>query len=102
MHCNTTFHLYLISLHIETKMSCFKGVNALSFFANCHSMQEIRKTIRKKWFWRALASILRVFAVLFHIKTMKQEQFMNFLDKNFSYWLRMTLYKIILTYEKIV
>ena len=81
MHCTTTFHLYLISVHIETKMSCFKGVNALSFFANCHSMKEIRKTVRKKWFWRALASILRVFAVLFfHIKTMKIEQFLNYLD----------------------
>ena len=64
MHCTTTFHLYLISLHIETKVSCFKGVIAFSSFTNCHSIKEIRKTI-KKWFWRALASILRVFAVLF-------------------------------------
>ena len=65
MNCTTTFHLYFIPLHIETKMSCFKGGYALRFFANCHSMKEIRKTIRKKWFGRALASILRVFAVLF-------------------------------------
>ena len=50
MHCTTTFHLYLISLHIETKMSCFKGVNAFSFFANCHSMKEIGKTITKNGF----------------------------------------------------
>ena len=50
MHCTVTFHLYLIYLHIETKMSCFKGVNTLSFFANCHSMKEIRKTIRKSGF----------------------------------------------------
>ena len=38
----------LISLHIETKMPCFKRVNASSFLANCLSMKEIRKTIRKK------------------------------------------------------
>ena len=65
MHCTTTFHLSLISFHIETKMSCFKRVHALSVFANCHSMKEISKTSKKKLFWRALASILRVFAVLF-------------------------------------
>ena len=65
MHCTTSCHLYLISLDIETKMPCFKRVNASSFLANCLSMKEIRKTIRKEWFWRALASILRVFAVLF-------------------------------------
>ena len=65
MHCTTTFHLYLISLHIETKMSCLKGVSASRVFANCLSMKEIRKNNKKKWFWRALASILRVFAVLF-------------------------------------
>ena len=47
MHCTTTFHLYLISLHIETKVSCFKGVIAFSSFANCHSIKEIRKTIKK-------------------------------------------------------
>ena len=65
MHCTTSFHLYLVFLHIETKMPCFKRVNASRFLANCLSMKEIRKTIRKTWFWRALASILRVFAVLF-------------------------------------
>ena len=27
---------------------------------------------------------------------------MDYLDKNFSYWLRMTLHKITFTYEKIV
>ena len=63
---HTTFRLYFISLHIETKTSCLKGVNALSFIANCHSMKKIRKkTMRKNGFWRALASILRVFAVFF-------------------------------------
>ena len=46
----TSFHLYFISLHIETKMSCLKGVNAFSVFANCHSMKEIRKTTRKNGF----------------------------------------------------
>ena len=50
MHCTTTFHLYLMSPHIKTNMSCFKGVNASGFFANCHSMKEIRKTIRKNGF----------------------------------------------------
>ena len=65
MHCTTTFHLYRVSLHIETKILCFKGVNASSVFVNCLSMKEIRKNNKKKWFWRALASILRVFAVLF-------------------------------------
>ena len=57
---------------------------------------------KKKWFWRALASILRVFALLFPHKTMKIEQFMNYHNKNFIYSLRMTLYKITLTYEKVV
>ena len=47
MHCTTTFHLYLISFHIETNISCFKEVNVSNFFANCISMKEIRKTIRK-------------------------------------------------------
>ena len=47
MHCTTTFHIFLISLHIKIKMSCFKEVNASSIFANCLSMTEIRKTIRK-------------------------------------------------------
>ena len=102
MHCTTTFHIFLISLHIKTQMSCFKEVNASSIFANCLSMTEIRKTIRKKWFWRALTSILRVFAVLFPRKTMKIKQFMNCHNKNFIYSLRMTLYKITLTYEKVV
>ena len=31
MHCTTTFHIFLISLHIKTKISCFKEVNASSF-----------------------------------------------------------------------
>ena len=82
MHCTTTFHLYLIRLHTETKMSCFKGVYALRFFANCHSMKEI-KNDKKKWFGRALASILRVFAVLFPHKN--DENRTVHLDKNFSY-----------------
>ena len=102
MHCTTTFHLYLISLHIETKMSCLKGVSASRVFANCLSMKEIRKNNKKKWFWRALASILRYLQYFFHIQTMKIEQFMNYLNKNFSHSLRMTLYKITLTYEKII
>ena len=46
MHNTTIFHLNFISLTIETKMSCFKGVNILIFFANCHSMKEFRKTIK--------------------------------------------------------
>ena len=50
MHCTTTFHLYLISLYIETKISCFKEVNVSSVFAHCLSMKEIRKTIRKNGF----------------------------------------------------
>ena len=50
MHCTTTFHIFLISLHIKTKMSCFKEVNASSIFANCLSMTEIRKTIRENGF----------------------------------------------------
>ena len=86
MHCTTAFHLYFIPLHIGTKISCFKGVYALRFFANCHSMKN-QKNDKK----RALASILRVFAVLFHIKTMKIEQFTDYLDTNFSYWPQMTL-----------
>ena len=50
MHCTTTFHLYRVSLHIETKILCFKGVNASSVFVDCLSMKEIRKTIRKNGF----------------------------------------------------
>ena len=94
MHCTTTFYLYFISLYTETKMPCLNRVNALSIFANCHSMKE--------WFWRALASILRVFAVLFPHKNDDNRQFLNYLDKNFNYWLRLTLCKITSTYEKIV
>ena len=39
----------------------------------------------------------------FNIKTMKKDQFMDYLDKNFSYWLRMTLHEneITLFYENI-
>ena len=102
MHCTTTFYLYYISLYTETKMPCFNRVNVLSIVANCHSMKEIRKPIRTKWFWRALASILRVFAVLFPHKNDDNRQFLNYLDKNFSDWLRLTLNKITSTYEKIV
>ena len=101
MHCTTTFHLYLISLHIETKLSCFKGVNASRFLQIAFQWKKSEKN-KKKWFWGALASILRISAVLFPHKTMKIEQFMNYLNKNFSYSPRMTLYKITLTYEKIV
>ena len=50
MHCTTTFHIFLISLHIKTKMSCFKEVNASSIFAKCFSMTEIRKIIIKHGF----------------------------------------------------
>ena len=65
MHFTTTFHLYLISLHPETKISCFKEVNVSSFFCKFPFNERNQKNNKEKWFWRALASILRVFAVLF-------------------------------------
>ena len=65
MHFTTYFHLYLISLHIETKMPSFKRVNASRFFSKLPFNERNQKNNKKKWFWRALSSILRVFAVLF-------------------------------------
>ena len=91
MHCTTTFHLYFIPLHIETKMSCFKGVYALRFFANCHLMKEIRKKIRKNGLGELYRAYYGYLLYFFHIKTMKIEQFMDYLDKNFSYWPQITL-----------
>ena len=102
MHCITTFHIFLISLHIKTKMSCFKEVNASSIFANCLSMTELRKTRRQNGLESFSEHITGYLQYFFHIKTMKIEQFMNYHNKNFIYSLRMTLYKITLTYEKVV
>ena len=70
-------------------MSCFKGVYALRFLQI--AIQRNQKNDKKKWFGRALASILRVFAVLFPYKNDKKEQFMDYIDKKFSYWPQMTL-----------
>ena len=72
MHCTTTFHLYLMSPHIKTNMSCFKGVNASGFFCKLSFNERNQKNNKKKRFWRALASILRVFAVLFPHKNDKK------------------------------
>ena len=71
MHCTTTSHLYFIPLHTETKMSCFKGVYALRFFCKLPFNKQNQKNDKKKWFGRALASILRVFAVLFPYKNVE-------------------------------
>ena len=47
MHCTTTFHFYFIPLHIETKMSCFKGVYALRFFCKLPFSERNQKNDKK-------------------------------------------------------
>ena len=69
MHCTTTFHLYLISLHIETKMSCFKGVNALSFFCKLPFNEKKSENSKKKMVLESFSEhITGICSTFFHIK----------------------------------
>ena len=49
MHCTTTFHLYFISLYIETKMLLFfKEVNALFLYKLPFNERNEKKINKKK------------------------------------------------------
>ena len=80
----------------------FQRGKCIKFFCKLPFNKEKQKNTKKKWFWRALASILRVFAVLFPHKSDEKEQLMDYLDIKLSHGLRMTLHKITFTYKKIV
>ena len=64
MHSTTTFHLYFI---LRQKV-VFQSGKCILLFCKLPFNEKNQKNNKKKWFWRALASILRVFAVLFSHK----------------------------------
>ena len=61
MHCTTTVRLYFIPL----KNVVFQRGICIKIFCKLPFNEKKYKYDKKKWFGRALASILRVFAVLF-------------------------------------